>query len=147
MGRTAELRWPARTVGRAYWNGRAGVEAAYNDSAGVTAEFNRNVLTHINEELGANFDASRFDHAAEYDDHTGCVKMFLVSRVDQSVSVGGRIIRFAAGERIHTENSYKYHPDEFLAIATRAGFACQHFWTDVHDRFALFLLGAASVVA
>ena len=33
--------------------------AAYDDAAGVTAEFNKNVLTVVNRELGADFDPAR----------------------------------------------------------------------------------------
>ena len=38
--------------------------AAYDDAAGVTAAFNKNVLTVVNRELGADFDPAEFDHVA-----------------------------------------------------------------------------------
>ena len=39
---------------------------AYDDSAGVTAAFNRNVLTVIDRELGADFDLEAFAHVAQW---------------------------------------------------------------------------------
>lgn len=118
------------------------LEAAYNDSRGVTAAFNRNVLAHINERLGADFDPQAFAHRAHYAEEPGCVQMFLESRVDQTVHIGDVSLEFRAGERIHTENSFKYHPDEFEALAARSGFATETWWTDDGDLFALYLLRA-----
>src|SRR5690606_15767061 len=40
---------------------------AYDDEAGVTAAFNKNVLTVINRELGADFDPAAFEHVALWD--------------------------------------------------------------------------------
>lgn len=40
---------------------------AYDDAAGVTAAFNKNVLTVVDRELGADFDADAFDHVALWD--------------------------------------------------------------------------------
>ena len=53
----------------------------------------------------------------------GRMELYLKSLADQTVTVAGRRFRFADGERIHTENSYKYAIDEFRALAARAGFA------------------------
>ncbi len=146
------LRHVGRTLGR---GGRmlvgvdrkkdpAVLEAAYNDRAGVTAEFNRNVLRHVNERLGADFDPEAFAHQASYDAEAGCIRMFLRSLAPQTVHVAGHVIEFRAGETIHTENSFKYHPDEFRRLAERGGFACDAWWTDDAECFALFLLRARS---
>ncbi len=116
------------------------LEAAYNDRQGVTAEFNRNVLRHMNERLQADFDPAAFDHEAHYDPQAGCIRMFLRSSGDQTVHVAGTAIRFAAGETVHTENSFKYDPEEFEALAGRGGFGTGAWWTDEAERFALFLL-------
>ena len=45
--------------------------AAYDDAAGVTAAFNKNVLTVINRELGADFDPDAFEHVALWDRGAG----------------------------------------------------------------------------
>jgi dimethylhistidine N-methyltransferase len=120
----------------------ATLEAAYNDSAGVTAAFNLNVLDHINARLGADFDPASFRHVARYDAAQGCVQMFLVSRVEQTVHVSGTAVHFESGESIHTENSFKYLPSEFEILARGSGFNVQTWWTDEAQRFALFLLVA-----
>ncbi|NKC00488.1 MAG: L-histidine N(alpha)-methyltransferase [Pseudomonadales bacterium] len=115
---------------------------AYNDAKGVTAEFNLNVLSHLNARLRATFDIQQFDHDARYNEHDGCIQMFLRSRTDQVVEVDGQPVRFDLDEELHTENSYKFHPEEFLAIAAEAGFKQTRQWTDEQDWFALFLLEA-----
>ena len=117
------------------------LNAAYNDAAGLTAEFNLNLLTRINRELGADFVLDQFDHEACYNAEQGRIEMHLISRRDQEVKVNGHRFRFSAGERLHTENSYKYRPDEFLAIAARAGFGLIRHWTDERGYFSLYLLG------
>jgi len=116
------------------------LEDAYDDAAGVTAEFNLNVLAHLNEVLQADFDLNAFSHVARYDAEAGCIKMFLASKIDQQVSVCGQSVRFAAGEEVHTENSYKYNPREFLALAQGAGFREAGRWSDPREWFTLYLL-------
>ena len=118
------------------------LEAAYNDAAGVTADFNLNALQHLNEQLQANFKLDQFAHEAHYNDDLGCIQMFLRSRVAQQVEIGGAVIEFAAGEAIHTEDSYKYHPDEFLHIAQQAGFTKTALWQDSNAWYSLFLMRA-----
>ena len=46
--------------------------------------------------------------------------------------------RFAAGERIHTENSYKYSVEGFASLLRDAGFRQAQAWTDPQGWFALF---------
>lgn len=118
----------------------ARLERAYDDAGGITARFNRNVLHHINERLDGTFDPDAFDHEARYDADAGCIRMFLRSRREQTVQVAGATFDFAAGEPIHTENSFKYDPDEFAALAHRGGFEVDTWWTDDERLFALFLL-------
>jgi L-histidine Nalpha-methyltransferase len=108
---------------------------AYNDAAGVNAKFNLNLLARINRELGADIKVDRFAHVAFYNPDAGRMELYLESRTAQSATVAGRRFDFAAGERIHTENSYKYGIDEFRALATRAGFRPVETLT---DRDALF---------
>ena len=91
------------------------LDAAYNDSQGVTAAFNLNLLTRINRELGADFDLSRFAHLAFYNEAEGRIEIYIESRVDQLVHIAGHGFRLRAGERIHTEYSYKYGTEDFQA--------------------------------
>ena len=116
------------------------LNAAYNDSAGVTAAFNLNVLTHLNREYGANFDPGSFRHFAAYDEELGCIQMFLISCRDQQVQIGEAVIDLKAGERIHTENSFKYSLDEMTEMARGAGFEHHHSWVDADQLFGVLYL-------
>lgn len=114
------------------------LEAAYNDAAGVTAAFNLNLLARINNELDGTFDLDQFEHYACYNEPLGRIEMHLTSRSDQHVQVAGQPFCFRAGERIHTENSYKYHPEEFIDLAREAGFHCRQVWSDAEQLFGLY---------
>jgi len=116
---------------------------AYNDKGGVTAAFNLNLLERINRELDGDIDLDRFAHDAVYDGIQGRIEMHLVSLASQTVRVLGRAFRFAKGERIHTENSHKYSVEEFQALASAAGWAPAHAWTDADRLFSLHLLRLA----
>jgi dimethylhistidine N-methyltransferase len=116
------------------------LNAAYNDAAGVTAAFNRNLLVRCNRELGADFDLDAFAHLAFYNAAAGRIEMHLESTCEQAVHVGGRRFTFARGETIHTENSYKYQPDEFRHLAAQAGFEPQRTWTDAQQLFGVLYL-------
>jgi uncharacterized SAM-dependent methyltransferase len=108
----------------------------------VTAAFNLNLLARINHELSANFDLGAFRHQAIYNEDLGRIEMYLVSTRAQSVTIGriGLTVTFAAGETIHTENSYKYSLAEMNAVATAAGLQDQRFWQDAAGRFNVHLL-------
>lgn len=113
------------------------LHAAYNDAAGVTAAFNLNLLARLNRELGADFRLETFAHHAFYNAEDGRIEMHLVSRMRQQVQVAGVTVRFEAGESLHTENSYKYAPQEFEALAARAGFAFRQGWQDSEGLFVV----------
>ncbi len=113
---------------------------AYDDTAGVTAAFNRNLLVRLNREAGADFVASAFDHRAVWNNEESRIEMYLVSRHRQTARIAGRAVQFAAGETIHTENSYKYTAERFIEIAARAGWRARYTWTDPERLFALYLL-------
>jgi dimethylhistidine N-methyltransferase len=130
----------AMLVGVDLKKNRSVLEAAYNDAQGVTAAFNLNVLRRINRELGADFDLESFTHRAHYDESKGRVEMHLVSVREQEVRLRGRVFRFAAGESIHTENSYKYSVEEFQDLARQADFRPQHVWIDPERLFSIHYL-------
>ena len=113
---------------------------AYNDAAGVTAAFNLNLLTRLNRELEADFDLARFSHYAFYNPLAGRIEMHLASLAQQQVEVAGQTFTFALGETLHTENSYKYRSDEFIAVAAGAGWEFARQWH--HHGFAVQLYGA-----
>ncbi len=115
---------------------------AYDDAQGVTAAFNLNLLRRLNREAGADFDLGAFAHRAAWDEAEGRIEMHLVSRREQTVHVAGHRIRFAAGETIHTENSYKHTLAGFQAFARAAGWQPLRSWTDPAELFSLHLLAA-----
>jgi dimethylhistidine N-methyltransferase len=114
------------------------LEAAYADGLGVTAAFNRNVLNHVNALLGTSFDPAAFGHIAFYNAGQSRIEMHLEALRAQCVVLDGRERVFAPGERIHTENSYKYTPEQFGAVLRRAGFADITVWQDEAGDFAVY---------
>jgi len=115
------------------------LEAAYNDTAGVTAAFNLNLLHRINRELDGTVDVAAFVHTAPFNPVLGRIEMHLKATADISFTVLGTPFRMAAGETIHTENSYKWTLDEAQLLARAAGWQPLEVWTDPHARFALHL--------
>ena len=120
---------------------KARLDAAYDDALGVTASFNRNVLNHVNRVLGCDFDPAAFTHRGFYAEAQGRIEMHLEARSPQAVNLDGETRVFAAGERIHTENSYKYAPDEFETLLAFAGFSTVRRWQDSRGDFAVFWAG------
>src|SRR5258707_4132397 len=116
---------------------------AYNDKAGVTARFNLNVLHRINCELGGNFDLSAFRHRPIYNRERHRIEMHLISRRAQTVRVLGRSFSFRAGETIHTESSYKYSLERFIALAPCSGWTPRECWTDSAGMFSVHALVAS----
>jgi dimethylhistidine N-methyltransferase len=117
---------------------------AYNDSAGVTAQFTLNLLRRMNRELDANFDLAAFAHEAFYSPDEGRIEIYFRSLRSQTVTVAGRRFFFAAGERVHTEYSYKYDDAGIAALAQSGGFAIAKTWTDPEHLFAVAWLQAAA---
>jgi L-histidine N-alpha-methyltransferase len=118
------------------------LEAAYNDALGVTAAFNLNVLARINRELGGNFDLRAFAHRAVYNEDAGRVEIYIESNREQIVTIGklDLQVRFASGEQIHTENSYKYDLEDIGKLAAATGFTRAQTWQDQKQQFSSNLL-------
>jgi L-histidine N-alpha-methyltransferase len=114
---------------------------AYDDAQGVTAEFNKNILRRLNRELGADFDLNSFRHLVRWNPLHSRMEMHLQSRLRQVVEIELLQSRtgFAAGERIHTENSYKYTMPAVGKMLAGAGFSLDQSWFDDRKWFALNL--------
>ncbi|HEY6773680.1 MAG TPA: L-histidine N(alpha)-methyltransferase [Oxalicibacterium sp.] len=106
------------------------LDLAYDDALGVTAAFNLNILRHLNLLLDADFELRAWRHRGFFNVERSRVEMHLESEIDQVVSWAGGERQFARGERIHTENSYKYTQDNFIAMLRQAGFGDVAAWTD-----------------
>lgn len=115
--------------------------AAYDDAAGVTAAFNRNILTRLNRELGADFDPSAFAHRATWNAGASRIEIHLESPCAQRVRLATADfeVEFAPGETIHTENSYKYRPGQAEDLLAVADFETQGRWTDPQAWFGVYL--------
>jgi dimethylhistidine N-methyltransferase len=117
---------------------RAVLEAAYDDALGVTAAFNLNALRHLDAAIGTDFEPRQWRHVAFYDAEASRIEMHLEAREALVVRWPGGERRFAAGERIHTENSYKYTVEGFASLLRDAGFREPRAWTDANGWFAVF---------
>ena len=121
---------------------KAILDAAYDDALGVTAAFNRNLLRNVNALLDADFAIGDWKHVAFFNETEARIEMHLEAQRELDVrwpdENRGGIRHFAAGERIHTENSYKYSPEKFTNLLTGAGFTDIRMWTDPRAWFALF---------
>jgi dimethylhistidine N-methyltransferase len=113
------------------------LEAAYDDAAGVTAAFNLNVLAHLNQILGSDFNPGQWRHRSFFNRAESRIEMHLEAAAVTLVRWPGGERRFAAGERIHTENSYKYPLHQFVDLLARAGFRQSQTWTDERNWFAV----------
>ncbi|WP_035627364.1 L-histidine N(alpha)-methyltransferase [Herminiimonas sp. CN] len=116
---------------------KAILDAAYDDALGVTAAFNLNLLRHLNRLLGTDFEVRDWQHRAFYNPQQSRIEMHLEARQPRTVRWPGGQRRFAEGERIHTENSYKYTPQAFAEQLGAAGFGAIQCWTDAHGWFAV----------
>jgi L-histidine N-alpha-methyltransferase len=114
------------------------LEAAYDDAIGVTAAFNLNMLRQINRLIGSDFRPQEWRHVGLYNADESRIEMHLEARHDVSVRWPGAQRAFRAGERIHTENSYKYTVPRFEELLEEAGFAPATHWTDEREWFGVF---------
>ena len=114
------------------------LEPAYDDALGVTAAFNLNLLRHLNHLIASDFNPREWRHVAFFNRADSRIEMHLEARHALSVNWPGGERRFAAGERLHTENSYKYSVESFAALLRDAGFARSEYWVDERGWFAVF---------
>jgi dimethylhistidine N-methyltransferase len=115
------------------------LEAAYDDALGVTAAFNLNLLRHLNQLIGSDFQPRQWQHVAWFNAAESRVEMHLQARHDLQVTWPGGGRHFAAGERLHTENACKWTPGGFAALLRDAGFTRVQHWCDEAGWFAVFL--------
>jgi L-histidine Nalpha-methyltransferase len=116
------------------------LEAAYNDSRGVTAEFNLNLLQHLNDVYGSDFNSQAFRHRAVFNSRQSRVEMYLVSLYAQTVAIWDRLVFFKPNESILTECSYKYSITSFKRLAQQSGFTAQAVWADANHSFSIHFL-------
>jgi L-histidine Nalpha-methyltransferase len=118
------------------------LELAYDDPLGVTAAFNLNMLKHLNQVLGSDFDIAQWSHRAWFNEAQSRIEMHLVARQPLRVSWPGGSRDFASGETIHTESSYKYSIATFERLLAQAGYHSIQHWTDEKAWFGVFVAQA-----
>ena len=122
--------------------------AAYDDAQGVTAAFNLNMLARLNREVGTDFKLECFQHVARWNAAQSRMEMHLESKAEQVVTIpsgaAGPAVRvhFAAGETVHTENSYKFSLEQVAAMLAETGFGIARSLLDDDRMFAVTLAEA-----
>ena len=114
------------------------LQAAYDDALGVTAAFNLNLLRQLNRLIGSDFRPEEWRHVGLFNRTEARIEMHLEARHALRVQWPGQQRAFRAGERLHTESSYKYTIDGFAALLQQAGFARPGHWTDARGWFGVF---------
>ncbi len=117
---------------------KARLDAAYDDALGVTAAFNLNALRHLNRRIRANFDVRDWQHRGFFNEAASRIEMHLEAKADVRVTLGTQTRVFRAGERIHTEDSYKYTRVGFEACLQQAGFSQQLYASNPSNDFHVF---------
>jgi L-histidine N-alpha-methyltransferase len=110
---------------------------AYDDPHGHTRDFNLNLLTRLNRELDANFDTDQFVQHTTYNPQTGDIKSFLISKIEQEVSIKSieKSFHFRQWEPIFMERSKKYDMQTIKKLASANGFKVEQNFTDSNDYF------------
>lgn len=121
------------------------LEAAYNDSEGITAEFNLNVLSVLNNELGANFNTNQFTHQAHFNTEESQIEMYLQSESDQTIEFSeiGEALHIKQGEKILTEISRKYSFEGIERLLQQAGLELSDHFEPANQYFSLVLAKVA----
>lgn len=115
------------------------LEAAYNDKKGLTAEFNLNILYHINQLIGSNFNTEKFRHLSFYNSYKSRIEMHLVSLENQDVKIFNQSFHLKKFETIMTEISQKYTLEAFSDLAEDY-FITRKIWVDDNHRFGLYYM-------
>src|SRR5690606_5304634 len=103
------------------------LNAAYDDALGLTSAFNLNLLRNLNRLLNADFDVRHWQHEAFFNEQYSRIEMHLRAMRDTNVHWNGHTRHFSEGERIHTENSYKYTRASLTTLLEDAGWKLTDF--------------------
>ena len=110
---------------------------AYNDSDDYTKEFNLNLLERINNELGGDFDLSKFQHFGVYNPILGAMESYLLPTQEQTVYIKDleRSFYFEPYEPMHLEYSFKFLKSDIEFLCEQTGFVVEKNFTDKNDYF------------
>ncbi|MBK8550190.1 MAG: L-histidine N(alpha)-methyltransferase [Ignavibacteria bacterium] len=115
------------------------LEDAYNDRKGFTAKFNLNIIQRINNELDGKFDLTKFRHSSVFNEEKNRIEMYLtaIEKMDVEIKGIGTSISFDKGEKIHTENSYKFNYKIINKLAEDSGMEFSDYYTDENEYFSI----------
>jgi len=110
---------------------------AYNDADGLTEAFNLNLLSRINQELGGNFDVSKFQHYGFYNPTLEDMESYLISLEEQEIYISAleKNFHFEKFEPMHLECSYKFSPSDIAYLASHTGFHVEQHFSDEKNYF------------
>lgn len=114
---------------------------AYNDAQGITAKFNKNILHVVNELIESEIDSEKFEHQAFFNEDKSRIEMHLKAKEDVRINSPhlDQEILLNKGETIHTENSYKFTPDQISELEKTSGLKINQLFTDENSWFTLIL--------
>lgn len=117
------------------------LEAAYDDAASVTAEFTRNLFHRMNRELGTSIQVDRVQHIARWNPTAEQIEIDAQFTDATLIHLPGEQESFhiAAGERIRTEVSRKFHIEQMHVRLKQHGLDPVGTWQDSGARVALVL--------
>lgn len=117
------------------------LESAYNDEQGITAEFNLNVLSVLNNEMGADFNPEKFEHRAIFNENDSQIEMYLHSKADQTINFSeiDETVDLHDGEKILTEISRKYSLRGIETLLATAGLEIMDHFEPSNEYFSLIL--------
>lgn len=117
------------------------LEKAYNDSRGITSRYHLNCLDRFNREFDADFKKDRFYHCSVYNERSGTINAYIISKCRQEISVRDLGVRLLLkkGEKIFNERSCKFNKAEILELAKSSGMEITRQWFD-EDRYYSFNL-------
>src|SRR4029453_14740919 len=100
------------------------------------------MLERINNELGGNFDLTKFRHIAFFNEKESRVEMHLESLEEQDVYIKDidETIHFEEGKTINRKNSYKFTDGMIDELASTAGLRVDKTWRDKNNWFELCLM-------
>jgi L-histidine N-alpha-methyltransferase len=118
------------------------LEKAYNDSRNVTERFNKNILNVVNCHIGTDFDPDAFEHVAFYNERFSRIEMHLKAKKNMEITCPSLPINIHVkkGEKIHTENSYKFTDENIKSLSTGADLEIQNIFKDKNKWFSLVQL-------
>lgn len=118
---------------------------AYNDSAGVTARFNKNILKVAGRILSVDFPGDIFRHRAFWNGNESRMEMHLEASEELILNSPflDRPLSISRGERIHTENSYKFTGEMIRELAEASGMEICRVFADSRNWFRLVEMKSA----